>query len=71
MSYAVTERKIKINIVRYFRHFTTQREKLENRRQFLKMTAKMKINQALDGYLDWISKAGLYIMNPNCIVHIM
>ena len=37
--------------------FAKERERVENRRNFLKIRKKQQIERELDGYLNWISKA--------------
>ena len=38
--------------------FAKERERVENRRAFLKVRRTQKMERHLHGYLDWISKAG-------------
>ena len=38
--------------------FAKERERVENRRAFLKVRRTQKMERHLHGYIDWISKAG-------------
>lgn len=57
--------------------FANQREKVENRQTFLKLRTQQLLERELNGYVEWISKAGKYnnIMNqqtchPSFIKHL-
>ena len=39
------------------REFAKERERVENRRAFLKVRRTQQVQRHLNGYLDWISKA--------------
>ena len=41
-----------------YSEFAKERERVENRRAFLKVRRTQKMERHLHGYLDWISKAG-------------
>lgn len=41
-----------------FREFAKERERVENRRAFLKLRRQQQIERELNGYLEWIFKAG-------------
>ena len=41
-----------------FREFAKERERVENRRAFLKLRRQQQIERELNGYMEWISKAG-------------
>lgn len=41
-----------------FSEFAKERERVENRRAFLKVRRTQKMERHLHGYIDWISKAG-------------
>jgi hypothetical protein len=43
-----------------FREFAKERERVENRRSFLKLRQQQAIDRQAEAYLDWISKAGEY-----------
>lgn len=38
--------------------FANQREKVENRQTFLKLRTQQLLERELNGYVEWISKAG-------------
>lgn len=38
--------------------FAKERERVENRRAFLKLRRQQQIERELNGYLEWIFKAG-------------
>uniref|UniRef100_A0A6Q2ZKU4 Voltage-dependent P/Q-type calcium channel subunit alpha-1A n=1 Tax=Esox lucius TaxID=8010 RepID=A0A6Q2ZKU4_ESOLU len=40
--------------------FAKERERVENRAEFLKLRRQQQIERELNGYLEWICKAGLY-----------
>lgn len=40
--------------------FAKERERVENRREFLKLRRQQQIERELNGYLEWICKAGMY-----------
>lgn len=40
------------------REFAKERERVENRRAFLKLRRQQQIERELNGYLEWIFKAG-------------
>lgn len=42
--------------------FAKERERVENRRAFLKVRRTQKMERHLHGYIDWISKAGKGIL---------
>lgn len=39
------------------REFAKERERVENRREFLKLRRQQQIERELNGYMDWICKA--------------
>ena len=41
------------------REFAKERERVENRRAFLKLRKQQQIERELNGYLEWICKAGI------------
>lgn len=41
-----------------YREFAKERERVENRRAFLKLRRQQQIERELNGYLEWIFKAG-------------
>lgn len=41
------------------REFAKERERVENRREFLKLRRQQQIERELNGYLEWICKAGM------------
>jgi len=41
--------------------FAKERERVENRSEFLKLKRQQQIERELNGYLEWICKAGLCI----------
>jgi hypothetical protein len=42
-----------------FSEFAKERERVENRRAFFKLRRQQQIERELDGYLEWILKAGM------------
>ena len=45
--------------------FAKERERVENRRAFLKVRRTQKMERHLHGYIDWISKAGkVFFFSP-------
>lgn len=40
------------------REFAKERERVENRRAFMKLRRQQQIERELNGYMEWISKAG-------------
>jgi hypothetical protein len=44
-----------------FREFAKERERVENRQEFLKLRRQAQLERELNGYVDWICKAGNYI----------
>lgn len=47
-----------LTLLRFFREFAKERERVENRRAFLKLRRQQQIERELNGYMEWISKAG-------------
>lgn len=43
-----------------YREFAKERERVENRSEFLKLRRQQQIERELNGYLEWICKAGMY-----------
>jgi hypothetical protein len=41
-----------------FREFAKERERVENRRSFLKLRRQQVVDRQAEAYLEWISKAG-------------
>lgn len=41
-----------------YREFAKERERVENRRAFMKLRRQQQIERELNGYMEWISKAG-------------
>lgn len=46
-----------------WREFAKERERVENRRSFLKLRKQQVIDRQAEAYLEWISKAGLTIID--------
>ncbi len=42
----------------YFSEFAREREKVENRQEFLKLRQQQQVEKELNGYVEWICKAG-------------
>lgn len=40
--------------------FAKEREKVENRQEFLKLRRQQQLERELNGYVEWICKAGAY-----------
>ena len=47
------------------REFAKERERVENRRAFLKLRRQQQIERELNGYLEWICKAEEVILNED------
>jgi hypothetical protein len=41
-----------------YREFAKEREKVENRQEFLKLRRQQQLEKELNGYVEWICKAG-------------
>lgn len=41
------------------REFAKEREKVENRQEFLKLRRQQQLERELNGYVEWICKAGI------------
>lgn len=41
-----------------FREFAKEREKVENRQEFIKLRLAQQVERELDGYVEWVCKAG-------------
>jgi len=41
--------------------FAKEREKVENRQTFLKLRRHQQLEKELNGYVEWICKAGMYL----------
>jgi len=50
--------------------FAKERERVENRRAFLKLRKQQQIERELNGYLEWICKAGTQniVMPGSCYI---
>ena len=55
------------------REFAKERERVENRQAFLKLRRQQQLERELNGYVDWICKAGehhvasyLLLFSPHC-----
>lgn len=48
-----------------FSEFAKEREKVENRQEFLKLRRAAQLERELNGYVQWICKAGR--LNARCI----
>lgn len=44
------------------REFAKERERVEKRQEFLKLRRQQQIERELTGYLEWICKAGMWLM---------
>jgi hypothetical protein len=42
----------------FTREFAKEREKVENRQTFLKLRRQQQLERELNGYVEWICKAG-------------
>lgn len=52
------------------REFAKEREKVENRQEFLKLRRQQQLEKELNGYVEWICKAGrVYIIEDVAITH--
>lgn len=48
-----------------FREFAKEREKVENRQEFLRLRRRQQVQRELDGYVDWICKAEEVILTED------
>ena len=46
------------NLIDCFSEFAKERERVENRQEFLKLRRAQQLERELNGYVDWICKAG-------------
>lgn len=44
----------------FCREFAKEREKVENRQEFLKLRQAQQVERELDGYVEWVCKAGKF-----------
>lgn len=51
----------------FHREFAKERERVENRRAFLKLRRQQQIERELNGYLEWICKAGKHHTQISCL----
>ena len=47
----------------FFSEFAKERERVENRRAFFKLRRRQQLDRELNGYLEWICKAGRLVVN--------
>lgn len=47
-----------------FSEFAKEREKVENRQEFLKLRRHQQLERELNGYVEWICKAGKILLYP-------
>lgn len=40
--------------------FAKERERVENRQEFLKLRRQQQLERELNGYVEWICKAGMW-----------
>ena len=50
---------IKSLFIAHYREFAKEREKVENRRSFLKLRQTKQIERQYDCYVEWIMKGGV------------
>lgn len=50
--------------------FAKEREKVENRQEFLKLRRQQQLERELNGYVEWICKAGIVFTPIFVILHI-
>lgn len=48
------------NMIWFFREFAKERERVENRRAFMKLRRQQQIERELNGYRAWIDRAGAF-----------
>lgn len=48
----------------FFSEFAKERERVENRQTFLKLRRQQQLEKELNGYVEWICKAGMTILTP-------
>ena len=53
------------NFFPLYREFAKERERVENRREFLKLRRQQQLDKELNGYLEWICKAEEVMLNDN------
>ena len=46
----------------FLREFAKERERVENRQAFLKLRRQQQLERELNGYVEWICKAGSQIL---------
>lgn len=44
--------------ISFFREFAKERERVENRRAFMKLRRQQQVERELNGYRAWIDRAG-------------
>lgn len=44
-----------------YSEFAKEREKVENRQEYLKLRRQQQLEKELNGYVEWICKAGKYL----------
>lgn len=49
----------------FSREFAKEREKVENRQEFLRLRRRQQVQRELDGYVDWICRAEEVILNED------
>lgn len=49
----------------FSREFAKEREKVENRQEFLRLRRRQQVQRELDGYVDWICKAEEVILTED------
>lgn len=47
--------------------FAKEREKVENRQEFLKLRRQQQLERELNGYVEWICKAGIVFTPISCL----
>lgn len=51
--------------------FAKEREKVENRQEFLKLRRQQQLERELNGYVEWICKAGIVFTPIFVILHMI
>ena len=58
---------VHVIVLMCYREFAKERERVENRRAFLKLRRQQQLDKELNGYLEWICKAEEVILNDKSL----
>lgn len=65
ISQIVAEKYRFVSFDSFSREFAKEREKVENRQEFLRLRRRQQVQRELDGYVDWICKAEEVILTED------